>query len=321
MTAYTVEKRLIAGLPKIALKGKYLIVAHETANDKSTIDNEVSFMTRNWQNAFVTHFVGGGGRVVQVAPVGYVQWGAGNANGYAYAQVELCRTKDKAQFAKDYAVYCQLLADLAKQAGIPVTLDTGTKATDKGIKSHKWVSDNLGGTTHQDPYAYLASWGITKAQFAADLAKAGGASKPSPKPQPTPQKPVANGSLVDYLNSKKQDSSFAARKKLAVQHGIANYTGTAAQNTALLNKLKAGATPANPFANKKLTSKVNGLRFYSKPSWADKDVVGTVNKGVGFPTVLAKVNVAGSPQYKVQNSKGATFYITASDKYVELKNK
>ncbi|EUJ24823.1 hypothetical protein PGRAN_02990 [Listeria grandensis FSL F6-0971] len=114
---------------------------------------------------------------------------------------------------------------------------------------------------------------------------------------------------------------------MATQHGIANYTGTAAQNTALLNKLKTGATatkpttPANPFAGKKLASKVNGLRFYNKPSWADKDVVGTVNKGVGFPIVLAKVNVAGSPQYKVQNSKGATFYITASDKYVELKAK
>ncbi|WP_185525627.1 hypothetical protein [Listeria grandensis] len=51
------------------------------------------------------------------------------------------------------------------------------------------------------------------------------------------------------------------------------------------------------------------------------EAIETVNKGVGFPTVLAKVNVAGSPQYRVQNSKGATFYITASDKYVELKAK
>ncbi|WP_221639481.1 N-acetylmuramoyl-L-alanine amidase [Listeria booriae] len=332
MTTYKVEKKLIEGLPKTALKGNNLIILHETANDKSTIDNEVSFMSRNWENAFVSHFVGGGGRVIQVAPVGYVQWGAGNANGYAYAQIELCRTKDEANFAKDYAVYCQLAVDLAKAAGIPATLDTGSKASDKGLKSHKWVADNLGGTTHQDPYAYLASWGITKAQFAADLAKAAGdATAPTPsKPQPSPQKPSAGGSIVDYLNSKGQNSSFAARKVLAAKHGIANYTGTAAQNTALLNKLKAG-TPApkptapkpsvNPFAGKKLVSKVNGLRFYAKPSWADKDVVGTVNKGVGFPTVLAKVNVNGSPQYKVQNSKGAIFYITASAKYVELKNK
>ncbi|WP_241481001.1 N-acetylmuramoyl-L-alanine amidase [Listeria newyorkensis] len=250
-----------------------MVVAHETANPSSTIDNEVTYMTRNWQNAFVTHFVGGGGRVVQVASTGYTQWGAGaKANGYAYAQVELCRTKDKAQFAKDYAVYCQLLADLAKQAGIPVTLDTGSKVTDKGIKSHKWVTDKLGGTNHQDPYAYLASWGIDKALFAADLAKASGTIAPTtPKPQPTPSKPSANsgGSIVDYLNSKKIDSSMANRKKLAVKYGIANYTGTSTQNTALLNKLKAGAapTPSKPVqSGYKGTSLVDYLVSVKKAS-------------------------------------------------------
>ncbi|MBC2369387.1 M15 family peptidase [Listeria booriae] len=66
------------------------------------------------------------------------------------------------------------------------------------------------------------------------------------KPQPAPSKPAVNagGSIVDYLNSKKIDSSLANRKKLAVKHGIANYTGTATQNTQLLNKLKSGSAPA-----------------------------------------------------------------------------
>jgi len=71
-------------------------------------------------------------------------------------------------------------------------------------------------------------------------------------------------------------------------------------------------------ASGSLKSKVNGLRFYSKPSWEDKDVVGTVNKGYGFPTVVEKVKVGSAYQYKVKNSKGATYYITASDKYVEV---
>ncbi|HEM2272857.1 TPA: N-acetylmuramoyl-L-alanine amidase, partial [Listeria monocytogenes] len=48
---------------------------------------------------------------------------------------------------------------------------------------------------------------------------------------------------------------------------------------------------------------------------------GTVNKGIGFPTIVEKIKVGTAYQYKVKNSKGATFYITASDKYVELKNK
>ena len=47
--------------------------------------------------------------------------------------------------------------------------------------------------------------------------------------------------IVDYLNSQGQDSSFNARKQLATQHGITNYTGTAQQNTQLLSILQGSA--------------------------------------------------------------------------------
>src|SRR5690625_267081 len=47
-------------------------------------------------------------------------------------------------------------------------------------------------------------------------------------------------SIVDYLKSIGQPSSFNHRKALASKHGISNYTGTAAQNTRLLNALRGG---------------------------------------------------------------------------------
>ena len=191
-----------------------LIIAHETANLKSTIDDEVSYMKRNAASAFVTHFVGGGGRIIQTAPVGSVSWGAGpKANGYAYAQVELCRSKDKATFQKDYAAYIWLLRDLASKSGVPKTLDTGSKVTDKGVKSHKWVSDKLGGTDHQDPYGYLASWGISKEQFREDIKNGIGSKAPIPSyPTLTGNYTVKQGdtlwgianthkSTVDYIKS------------------------------------------------------------------------------------------------------------------------
>lgn len=63
-------------------------------------------------------------------------------------------------------------------------------------------------------------------------------------------------SIVDYLKSKKMDSSFKARQKLASKYGIADYNGTAAQNLALLAKMKAGAKPAKiNLQNSKLTTK------------------------------------------------------------------
>ena len=47
-------------------------------------------------------------------------------------------------------------------------------------------------------------------------------------------------SLVDGLKSAGVNSSYDNRKKIAQANGIKNYTGTASQNTALLNKLKKG---------------------------------------------------------------------------------
>lgn len=45
-------------------------------------------------------------------------------------------------------------------------------------------------------------------------------------------------SIVDYLSSTGKDSSFAARKLLAEQMGVQNYTGTGNQNTQLLTSLR-----------------------------------------------------------------------------------
>ncbi|GEN30223.1 hypothetical protein HNQ35_000074 [Cerasibacillus quisquiliarum] len=56
-------------------------------------------------------------------------------------------------------------------------------------------------------------------------------------------------SIVDYLKSIGQPSSFAHRKKLAQQHGIKNYTGTASQNTKLLNALRGNKTTATSVKN------------------------------------------------------------------------
>lgn len=53
---------------------------------------------------------------------------------------------------------------------------------------------------------------------------------------------MAVGSIVDYLKSQGQDSSYSNRKKLAEQYGMGNYSGTAAQNTALLKQLQSQTT-------------------------------------------------------------------------------
>lgn len=184
------EQRPIAGLPYMYSSNEF-IVAHEAANPNNvganSLDNEVGFMSNNWGLAYTTDFVGSGGRAVQLAPHGKACWGAGAAmNGRAYAQVELARTNNPETFKKDYAAYITLLRQLADEAGLPYSK----------IVTHEWVSYNLGGTDHNDPYNYLAQWGISRSQFHSDLlngVKHNGGGKAAAKPQPQPNnKPAGN---------------------------------------------------------------------------------------------------------------------------------
>lgn len=68
---------------------------------------------------------------------------------------------------------------------------------------------------------------------------------PAPVPQTTLYAPAAgyNGSSIsDFLKLSGQANDFASRQKLATQYGINGYTGSAGQNTQLLNILKGYAT-------------------------------------------------------------------------------
>jgi N-acetylmuramoyl-L-alanine amidase len=79
-------------------------------------------------------------------------------------------------------------------------------------------------------------------------------AKPTPAPTPTPVtgKPALDtNSIVDFLKSIGEDSSFANRSKLAVKYGISGYDGSASENAKLLDKLKAAySTASKPVAAK-----------------------------------------------------------------------
>lgn len=172
---YTIEQQLLPITQKKTTSNS-LIIAHESGNAKNggplALENELAYMRQLAQanGAFTSHWVGGGGRIIQIAQTGKIQYGAGKyANPHAYAQVELARTADSNWFQKDYQAYVWLLRTLAAEAGIPNTLNTGTTLASKGIKTHHWISTNLGGTTHTDPDVYLFQHGISLEQFAHDL--------------------------------------------------------------------------------------------------------------------------------------------------------
>ncbi len=55
---------------------------------------------------------------------------------------------------------------------------------------------------------------------------------------PTTPATYTGASIVDYLKSQNQDSSYTSRAKLAAEKGITGYIGSAKQNTDLLNLLR-----------------------------------------------------------------------------------
>ncbi|MGM2749689.1 SH3 domain-containing protein, partial [Bacillus cereus group sp. Bce010] len=203
-----------------------------------------------------------------------------------------------------------------------------------GLWTHKDITYKLGGTDHEDPIDYLRSHGVSESKFRADVLKAynGDSISVKPKPQQPNEVPgVINEVGVAYidgynvnLRSGPSTTNSVIRKlqkgeSYKVWGKVGNWLNLGGNqwvyNDSSYIRYKEESSSVE---GKRVVSKVNDLRFYSKASWADRDVAGIVDEGLGF-TILDKVSVNGSQQYKVKNSRGNVFYITASSYYVEIK--
>ena len=159
--------------------------------------------------------------------------------------VELCHGP-KINFNEAYKRYVWYHAYLCKQ----FKLDP---------RKHIVAHSELDPGRRSDPQHALNPKGISWNQFIDDVAKEYGEQE-QPKPQVKGTSNVNTNSIVDYLKSIGQDSSFANRSKLALQHGIKGYTGTASQNTMLLEKLVKGTNKPVSKPVKKFTSIVDYLK-------------------------------------------------------------
>lgn len=168
--AYTVKKQIRQGLPQVGVRPYRQVHAHSTGNPNSTAQNEADYHDRRPVESGFFQYVVGNGIAIQTAPLNMGAYDvAGGWNAETYAAVELIEShKTREEFLIDYKIYCELLRDLAKQAGIPVTLDTSDLA---GIKTHNYCTYNQpnNSSDHVDPIPYLAKWGISLEQFRKDL--------------------------------------------------------------------------------------------------------------------------------------------------------
>lgn len=322
------REMIIPGLPKVEYRNGYGayegVVAHSTATPEAPAINIRNYEARTWRSAFV-HYATDWDETIQIASTKYQAWGAGPAANKRFVHVELSETSDPIKFKKSYERYVKLLAKILRDRSIDPSI---------GLWTHKDITYKLGGTDHEDPIDYLRSHGVSESKFRADVLKVynGDSISVEAKPQQPNEVPgVINEVGVAYidgynvnLRSGPSTTNSVIRKlqkseAYKVWCKVGNWLNLGGNqwvyNDSSYIRYKGEFSSVE---GKRAVSKVNDLRFYSKASWADRDVAGTVDEGLGF-TILDKVSVNGSQQYKVKNSRGKVFYITASSYYVEIK--
>lgn len=211
-----IEKQIRKGLPMVGYAPYGQVHAHSTGNPNSTVQNEADYMnSKDINSGFYTHVVGNG-RIIQVAAVNRGAWDLGGGwNEWGYASVELIEShKNAADFMQDYAIYVNLLRDLAKEAKLPLTVDKGNV----GVISHAYATANQPNnySDHIDPYPYLAKWGISRKQFAKDIEKGLSAAKPAKPSKPKPNdKPKPSAKTVTVLAHASRYSQSSKGVKIA----------------------------------------------------------------------------------------------------------
>ena len=271
--------------PQVGYAPYRQVHAHSTGNRNSTAQNEADYMQRkNLNSGFYTHVVGNG-RIIQTAPTNRGAWDVGGGwNAETYAAVELIEShKTKDEFIRDYKIYVGLLRDLAKQAGIPTTLDTGDLA---GIKTHDYCTHHQpnNGSDHVDPYPYLAKWGISREQFKRDVESGSVSAKPT---QPAPAKPTVNtgGYKVEPYNVRQvTDTALNVRTSPNTQSSI-------------VRTLPQG----HQFNATRIVR--NGENINGYTTWCEVDGVGWVSMAYttpvkSAPTAHQRVSASGSYRVK-----------------------
>ncbi|MEJ9181181.1 N-acetylmuramoyl-L-alanine amidase [Bacillus thuringiensis] len=319
---------LIPDLPKTPYRGGIGayegVVAHSTATPEAPAINIQRYETRTWRNAFV-HYAVDWYETIQIAYTKYIAYGAGPAANKRFVHVELCETADYAKFKRSYEKYVKLLAKILQDNHLSV---------EKGLWTHNDVRKYLGGTDHEDPLAYLRSHGVTESQFRADVQRAYHNASVEVSVPEKPSKPTAVRDGIAYMEGynvnlrKGPGTSYAKIRQLnkpesyivwAEKDGWLHLGGDQwIKNDPSYVTFEKKSTVASSIVGKRVVSKVNNLRFYDAPSWADTDVAGTVEAGLGF-VIDDKVMVNDSQQYKVHNSKGKTYYVTANVAFVYVK--
>src|SRR5699024_6775180 len=154
----------VAGNYRKGYKRPEGVVIHASANPNASIDSEISYMAKNYKNAF-THAWAGHNKIVEIANTNYACWGAGAIANKRFAQIETTEDKRLTKKQKlqviDHAAYWVAV----QLVYYKLPCKDASKDGNGTVWGHTHVTKFLGGTTHTDPIAYFNSVGVSWNDF------------------------------------------------------------------------------------------------------------------------------------------------------------
>ena len=129
-----------------------LFAVHSTANVGATALNHVNY----WRNNpdYAVHLVSDWSEAYHTVPYDALCWQVGNGNGTCEG-LEICEASNAADFNRGIELAAEVVAERLKAHG------WGTDV----VKSHKWFTENYGGSDHTDPYPYFQRWNYSWDSF------------------------------------------------------------------------------------------------------------------------------------------------------------
>ncbi|MCM1506497.1 MAG: hypothetical protein NC177_05105 [Ruminococcus flavefaciens] len=165
----------------------------------------------------------------------------------------------------------------------------------RGLSADSWVSASKlsSGKTNVDWYVLISN----------------ASSSPTPSQSQSnvsyfPKYTGKSGSIVEALKAVGVDSSFNNRKNIASKNGISNYSGTANQNTTLLNLLKQGKLKKSGSAT--TTSTVNYFKKYTGKSGSIVEALKAVGADSSFNYRKSIASKNGINNYSGTASQNST---------------
>lgn len=151
-----ITKRIVApGHGTFTKPNPIYFAVHSTANPGATAANHVTYWSR--EPDYAVHFVSDWTTAYQCVELDYKCWQVGNGNGTCIG-LEICEPS-----GYDYDKFMRGL-EIARSV-ILQTLDRYGWTVDGAVRSHKWFTENYGGSDHTDPIPYFKKYGWTWEKF------------------------------------------------------------------------------------------------------------------------------------------------------------